>query len=128
MHPRPAVAQVLEARPTRGPGPQRLADRVVAPGLVRLHLREPLPRASDPAGKEVARDPEVAVTDSPLSGGISPVEILDADVAVLDDPIAMSPEERPDLLRRRLHHEREGVVLHRPASFSRSRRRCPEAH
>ena len=38
-----AVAEVLEPGESRRPRPQRLADRVVAPGLVRLHLRQPFP-------------------------------------------------------------------------------------
>ena len=36
-----------------------------------------------------------------------------ADGPVLDDPVAVSPEQRPDLPRLRVDLEREGVILHR---------------
>src|SRR5262245_53937686 len=114
VHPRAAVAQILQAGPARGPRPERLADGIVAPGLVGLHLREPLPGSPDASGEQVAWDPEVTVADAPVARVVTPVEVLDSHVAMLDDAVAMSPEERPDLPRRRGHHEREGVVLHHP--------------
>ncbi len=46
---RPTGAEVDEPRVAVGSGPQRLADRVVAPRLVRLDLGEPLPRLPDAA-------------------------------------------------------------------------------
>src|SRR5579885_3612332 len=62
---RPAVAEVLETGEALGARPQRLADRVVLPRLVRLHLREPLPRLAHAARQQELRDRERAVADEP---------------------------------------------------------------
>src|SRR4029450_12848243 len=93
---RATVAEIFQARPSRRPRPQRLADGVVAPRLVRLHLGEPLPRSSDAAGQEIARHAKVTVADAALAGVVTPVEVFDAHVAVLDDAGTTLPEERPD--------------------------------
>src|SRR4029077_20289546 len=107
VHARAGVAHVFQARPAGGPRPERLADGVIAPRLARLRLCQPLPRASDASGQQVAWHAEMAVPDPTLAGRVAPVEVLDSHVAVLDDPVPMSPEERPDLPRRRLDDERE---------------------
>src|SRR5262245_3308859 len=69
----------------------------------------------------------MAVADAALPGVVTPVEILDAHVAVLDDAIAMSPEERPDLAGGGGYHERERVVLHRSRALTR-RARAVQRH
>src|SRR5262249_57972658 len=73
VHPGAAVPEVLEPRPTGGTGPQRLADRVVAPRLVRPHLGEPLPRPAGAAGQEVARDRKVTVAGAAFAGRPTPL-------------------------------------------------------
>jgi len=54
------------------------------------------------------------VPDATFAGLVAPVEVLDPDVAVLDDAGAALPEQRPDLARGRGDLERVGMVLHAP--------------
>src|SRR5690606_18581331 len=77
-----AVAEILEPGEAGGAGPQRLADRVVAPRLVRLHLGEPLPRLADTARAEDAGHLEGAVAHEALADLVAGVEDLDARHAV----------------------------------------------
>src|SRR5262245_22976254 len=123
---RAAGAEILETRPTRGARPERFADRIVTPGLVRRDLGQPFPRLTDPRGQQVARYPEAAVSDAPLADCITPVEILDPHVAMLDDRPAMVPEEAPDLPRRSTDLEGERVFLH-TLSIDRHARECEPA-
>src|SRR5439155_24848703 len=107
-----AVAQVFEPRPTFGPRPERLADRVVLPRLVWLHLGQPLPRLADAARHQDLRDRERAVTHQALADVVTRMQ--DRDAADLGlRPIGLAvPEEIPHLFRRRVHHDRVLVTVH----------------
>ena len=104
----------VSARPAGRVRPQRLADRVVAPRLVRLHLGEPLPRLADAAGQQPLRHREVAVADESVPVVVARMQDLDArvDVLRLRTVGAAVPEDLPHVFRRRIQLDRELVALH----------------
>ena len=111
----------VEARPAGRARPQRLADRVVAPRLVRLHLGEPLPRLADASGEQPLRHREVAVADESVPVVVARVQDLDARLHVLRlrTVRAAVPEDLPHVFRRRTQLDRELVALQRTFSASR---------
>jgi len=106
------VAEVLEALEALGARPQRLADGVVAPRLVQLHLGQPLPRLADAAREEEARHWERAVAHEPVPDLVPGVEDVDRPDLVLRSVVPAVPEDIPDLFRRRVDVDRERVFLH----------------
>ena len=112
MHAGAAVAEILEPGVADRLGPQRLADRVVAPGLVRLHLGEPLPRLPDAAGQQELRHRERAVAHEALTDLVARMQDVDVAELALRPVGAAVPEQLPDLFGRRIHIQGVLMALH----------------
>src|SRR5262249_21447347 len=69
-----AVPEVREPLEALGPRPEWLADGVVAPRLVQLHLGEPLPRLAHAPRQQKARNGERAVADEPVPDVVAGME------------------------------------------------------
>ena len=95
-----------------GARPQRLADRVVLPRLVGLHLRDPFPRLPDPAGAEHLRHREGAVAHEPFTGLVARMEDLDGDERGLGLVGAAVPEHLPHLFGGGVQLDLVVVFLH----------------
>jgi hypothetical protein len=116
---RAAVAEIVEAVPTGGLGPQRLADRLVLRELAGLRDRDDLERSADATAAEVAGHAELAATHEALPVLVAGIDDLDAHVAVLDDQglaVGRAGEARvqraPDLIGGGVDLEGELVRLH----------------
>src|SRR5262249_33626017 len=109
---RAAVAEILEALEPFGSRPQRLAHGVLAPRLVRPDLREPPPRLAHSAGEQDARDGERAVAHEAVPDVVAGMQDVDRPDLVLRAVVAAIPEDLPHLLWRRVHVDRERMLLH----------------
>src|SRR5262245_8889718 len=107
------VAEVAKLDVTFRARPQRLADRVVPPRVVRLHLRDPLPRLADAAGAEHLRNGEGAVPHESLAVLVTRAQDVDGDEVGLRLVGAAIPEHLPDLFGCGVDLDLVVMLLHR---------------
>src|ERR1700722_13534070 len=124
---RAAVTEVFEPGPPFGDRIQRLSPRVVLPRHRWFDLGQPFPGLPHPTRHEIARHPEGAVPDEPLTYRIAGVQDLDRHPRRGGAARPPIPEQLPYLGWRAVDDHGVLVFLHQvggpsPASFTETRR------